>query len=215
MKIIGQLASWISLTQTATCSRSTSLGSGTTAASGLVTGPLRSSVSQQTDRADGPGRPPSAAAIALFTAADASWGYQGTLGFGFPSALGVKVANPDRAVVSITGDGGFMFAMPELATAVQYGINVVTIVFDNSAYGNVMRDQETRFGGRLIGSELVNPDFMMLAESFGVRAYRVASPAELVPALEAALSLDAPALIHVKVLRVSEASPWRFIHPAT
>ncbi len=144
-----------------------------------------------------------------------SCGYQGTLGFGFPSALGVKVANPDRAVVSITGDGGFMFAMPELATAVQYGINVVTIVFDNSAYGNVMRDQETRFGGRLIGSELVNPDFMMLAESFGVRAYRVASPAELVPALEAALSLDAPALIHVKVLRVSEASPWRFIHPAT
>src|SRR5258706_3703793 len=74
-----------------------------------------------------------------------SCGFQGTLGFGFPTGLGVKVAHPDRAVVSLTGDGGFMFAMPELATAVQHGINLVTIVFDNGCYGNVLRDQATRF----------------------------------------------------------------------
>jgi acetolactate synthase I/II/III large subunit len=143
-----------------------------------------------------------------------SCGHQGTLGFGFPTALGVKVANPDKAVVSVTGDGGFMFAMPELATAVQYGINLVTIVFDNACYGNVRRDQETRFDNHLIGADLVNPDFMKLADSFGIRAWLVDSPDALRPALEAALALGAPALIHVRVARGSEVSPWTFIHPA-
>jgi acetolactate synthase I/II/III large subunit len=143
-----------------------------------------------------------------------SCGHQGTLGFGFPTALGVKVANPDKAVVSVTGDGGFMFAMPELATAVQYGINLVTIVFDNACYGNVRRDQETRFDNHLIGADLVNPDFMKLADSFGIRAWLVDSPEALRPALEAALALGAPALIHVRVARGSEVSPWTFIHPA-
>jgi acetolactate synthase I/II/III large subunit len=143
-----------------------------------------------------------------------SCGHQGTLGFGFPTALGVKVANPDKAVVSVTGDGGFMFAMPELATAVQYGINLVTIVFDNAGYGNVRRDQETRFDNHLIGADLVNPDFMKLADSFGIRAWLVDSPDALRPALEAALALGAPALIHVRVARGSEVSPWTFIHPA-
>jgi acetolactate synthase-1/2/3 large subunit len=142
-----------------------------------------------------------------------SCGFQGTLGFGFPTALGVKVANPDKAVVSVTGDGGFMFAMPELATAVQYGINLVTVVFDNGTYGNVRRDQEQRYGGRLIGSDLVNPDFGKLAESFGVRALRADNPQALRSALETALSLDEPVLIHCPVTKGSEVSPWRFIHP--
>jgi acetolactate synthase I/II/III large subunit len=143
-----------------------------------------------------------------------SCGYQGTLGFGFPTALGVKVAHPNRPVVSVTGDGGFMFGMPELATAVQYGINIVVLVFDNGGYGNVRRDQVERFGGRLIGADLVNPDFVKLAESFSVDAVAVDSPAALRPALERALGLDAPALIHVRVPRGSEVSPWKFIHPA-
>src|SRR5690606_2513033 len=73
-------------------------------------------------------------------------GFQGTLGFGFPTALGVKAAHPGRAVVSITGDGGFMFGVQELATAAQYGIAVVTLVFNNEAFGNVLRDQQTQFG---------------------------------------------------------------------
>ena len=140
-------------------------------------------------------------------------GFQGTLGFGFPSALGVKVANPDKAVVSITGDGGFMFAVPELATAALHGIGVVTIVFNNDAYGNVRRDQIERFDGRVIASELDNPDFVKLAESFGVAAYRVETPEALRPVLERAIAADAPAVIEVPVAPDSEVSPWRHIHP--
>jgi acetolactate synthase I/II/III large subunit len=140
-------------------------------------------------------------------------GYQETLGFGFNTALGVKVANPDRAVVSITGDGGFLFGVQELATAAQYRIGVVVCVFNNNAYGNVRRDQLTRYQGHLIGAELTNPDFVKLAESFGVDAYRVRSPDEFRTALEKALALDAPAVIEIVVGRGSEASPWPFLHP--
>jgi acetolactate synthase-1/2/3 large subunit len=140
-------------------------------------------------------------------------GHQGTLGFGFPTAMGVKVAFPHRPVVSVTGDGGFMFAAQELATAVQYGINLVTLVFNNSSYGNVYRDQQQQFGGRLLGSELVNPDFVKLAESFGVSACAVDSPAALRPALERALGADLPVLIEVKVPRGADSDPWRIIQP--
>lgn len=140
-------------------------------------------------------------------------GHQGTLGFGFPTALGVKVAFPDRPVVSVTGDGGFMFAVQELATAVQHAIHVVTVVFNNESFGNVYRDQERLFGGRVLGSELRNPDFRALAESFGVPARVVSQPAALRPALEWAFAAASPALIEVKVPRGSEADPWRFLHP--
>jgi acetolactate synthase-1/2/3 large subunit len=141
-----------------------------------------------------------------------SEGYQGTLGFGFATALGVKVANPRRAVVSINGDGGFMFGVQELATAAQYGIATAAIVFNNASYGNVLRDQQQQFGGRTIGAELVNPDFVRLGESFGVTAMRVATPDALRAALERALAADAPALIEVTVPRGTEASPWPYIH---
>ena len=97
-------------------------------------------------------------------------GFSGTLGAGFPTALGVKVAMPDRPVVSLNGDGGFLFGGAELATAMQYGINLITIVFNNSAYGNVMRDQHRLFEGRDSGSRLRNPDFLAYARSFGVHA---------------------------------------------
>jgi acetolactate synthase-1/2/3 large subunit len=126
----------------------------------------------------------------------------------------VKVAHPDKPVVAICGDGGFMFAVQELATAAQYGINVVTLVFNNNAFGNVRRDQQTSFDGRLIGAELVNPDFVKLAESFGIRGSRVNSPEALKPELERALAAQQPALIEVVVPRGSEADPWPFIHPA-
>jgi acetolactate synthase-1/2/3 large subunit len=141
-----------------------------------------------------------------------SEGYQGTLGFGFPTALGVKVANPDRAVVSITGDGGFAFGLQELATAAQYGIGVVTILFNNRSYGNVLRDQELAFGGRTIGARLDNPDFVKLAQSFGVDAARVREPNALRAALEHALGAGRPALIEVTIDPGTESSPWPFIH---
>ncbi len=143
-----------------------------------------------------------------------SEGYQGTLGYGFPTALGVKVANPDRPVIAVTGDGGFLFGVQDLATAVQEGIAVVTILFDNGAYGNVRRDQRTRFEGRFIASELANPDFKKLAEAFGLACYSVASPSDLDAVLPDALKETGPVLIHVAVPRDSEASPWPFIHPA-
>jgi acetolactate synthase I/II/III large subunit len=141
-------------------------------------------------------------------------GYQGTLGSGFPTALGAKVANPDRPVVAITGDGGFMFGVQELATAVQFGIGVVTLVFNNNAYGNVRRDQREHFDGHVVAADLVNPDFVKLAESFGVKAARVTSPDQFRPALEKALADGGPYLIDIEVPTDSEVSPWKFIHPA-
>src|SRR5258708_2167192 len=141
-------------------------------------------------------------------------GYQGTLGSGFPTALGAKVAHPDRPVVAITGDGGFMFGVQELATAVQFKIGVVTLVFNNNAYGNVRRDQRQRFDGRVVAADLVNPDFVKLAESFGVGAARVISPDHFRPALETALVDGGPYVIAIEVPRDSEVTPWTFIHPA-
>ncbi|MFT6062439.1 MAG: acetolactate synthase-1/2/3 large subunit [Paracoccaceae bacterium] len=141
-----------------------------------------------------------------------SSGYQETLGFGYGTALGAKVGRPDAAVVSICGDGGFMFAVQELATAVQYGIGVVAVVFNNGAYGNVRRDQEMRYGGRMLGSELSNPDFCALARSFGVDAV-LASDDGLEDAVRAALMTGRPTLIEVKVARGSEVSPWPLTMP--
>lgn len=140
-------------------------------------------------------------------------GYQGNLGSGLGTALGVKVAHPDRKVVALAGDGGLMFAVQELATAVQYGIAVVVLLFNNGAFGNVRRDQQQLFAGRAIASELVNPDFVALGRAFGVASERVASPEALQPVLERALAEEQPWLIEVRVPRDAEASPWRFIAP--
>ncbi len=140
-------------------------------------------------------------------------GYQDNLGFGYDTALGVKIAHPNKAVVSVSGDGGFLFGLQEMATAVHHRINVVAIVFNNSSYGNVLRDQRQAYQGRFIGTDLTNPDFVKLAESFGMRGYRVSSPDLLKQVLAQALDLNAPALIEVPVEKGSEASPWPFIHP--
>jgi acetolactate synthase I/II/III large subunit len=142
-------------------------------------------------------------------------GYQENLGFGFMTALGVKVANPDKVVISINGDGGFMFGVQELATAVQNKISLITVVFNNRSFGNVLRDQQTSFGGHLIGEALVNPDFVRLAESFGAVAFKATNPAELKLALERALTLAAPVVIEIPSEPGSETSPWPFIRPGS
>jgi len=142
-----------------------------------------------------------------------SEGFQGTLGFGFPTALGVKAAHPGKPVVCITGDGGFMFAAQELATAAQEEIALVTLVFNNNAYGNVLRDQKIGFANRVIGAVLRNPDFRMLAEAFRITAYRVTTPEGLRPVLATALQATVPVLIEIEVPQGSEANPWEFIHP--
>ena len=142
-----------------------------------------------------------------------SEGFQGTLGFGFPTALGVKVAHPDTPVVAMTGDGGFLFAVQELATATQYGIALITLVFNNGAYGNVLRDQQSAFANRVIGSVLDNPDFMLLARAFGIEGHRVTSPAQLGRVLAKTIKTPKPVLIEIEVPQGSEVSPWEFIHP--
>ncbi|MEE8443628.1 MAG: thiamine pyrophosphate-dependent enzyme [Dehalococcoidia bacterium] len=124
--------------------------------------------------------------------------YMGTLGFSYPMALGVKVGNPDKAVVALCGDGGFMYAAAELATAVQYGINVVAVVFNNHHFGASNRDQQTRFGGRVVGTELHNPDFVKLAESFGARGIKAASLDEVPAAIEEAIAGDRPTIVEVE-----------------
>lgn len=140
-----------------------------------------------------------------------SEGFQGTLGFGYSTGLGVKVANPDKAVISISGDGGLMFSIQELATAAAYDIGLIAIVFNNDSFGNVRRDQIDRFGGRTSGADLVNPDFVDLAHSFGLSGFRVSRPSDLRKVLARAVDENKPTLIEVQVERGSEASPWSFI----
>ncbi len=140
-----------------------------------------------------------------------SSGYQGTLGYGFATALGVKVARPDVQVLSINGDGGFMYNVQELATAVKEGIGVVAVVFNDSAYGNVLRMQHELHDGRVIASDLHNPDFVALAESFGARGYRAETPAALEEALADAFRHGGPALVDVPVGPMP--SPWGLLMP--
>jgi len=136
-------------------------------------------------------------------------GYQDNLGWAYGTALGAKAACPDQAVVAICGDGGFMYQVGELATAMRHRLAVVAIVFDDGAFGNVRRIQAEKYGNRLIACDLHNPDFVRLAESFGMAAYRAVSPAELQDALTHALAANVPALIHVPVGVMP--SPWDMI----
>ncbi len=133
--------------------------------------------------------------------------YSGNLGFGFPTALGAKVARPDRPVLALCGDGGFLYNAQELATAVQYGINVVVVVFNDNCYGNVARDLDEAWGGSF-GADLANPDFLKLAEAFGVAGRRATAPTEAGELVRAALEQDRPALIEVPVGRMPR--PWFF-----
>jgi acetolactate synthase-1/2/3 large subunit len=134
-------------------------------------------------------------------------GYQGTLGYGFTTAMGVQVGKPDVPVVSINGDGGFGYTLNELSTLVQHGIPLVSVVFNDNAYGNVRRIQQDDFGGRVIASDLVNPDYRKLAEAFGVTARRAETPAALRVQLREAIKAQEPALIDVPI--GPTPNPWK------
>ena len=140
-------------------------------------------------------------------------GFSGTLGAGVPMALGVKVAHPDRPVIALSGDGGFLFGGVELATAMQFGINLVIVLFNNSAYGNVMRDQKRIYDGRDSGSALKNPDFQTYAKSFGVPSWRVTDADGLRKALTEAMAANSPALVEVMTDIGQEYAPWEFLAP--
>lgn len=137
-------------------------------------------------------------------------GYQDNLGWGYGTALGVQAAMPDRAVLSIAGDGGFMYQAQELATAVLHDLPVVAVVFDNNAFGNVKLLQKERFDSHFIACDLRNPDFCKMAESFGAAAFRAKDAAELERALEKAFALRKPALVHVPCGEMP--SPWPMLH---
>jgi acetolactate synthase-1/2/3 large subunit len=127
--------------------------------------------------------------------------YSGNLGYAYPVALGAKVARPDRPVVSVSGEGGFLFSVQELSTAARHGINVVAVVFNDSSYGNVARDLDESWGGQY-GAELKNPDFMKLADAFGVLGMRAEEPSEVGKLVSAAIDKDRPALVEVPVGRM-------------
>ena len=129
-------------------------------------------------------------------------GYSFNLGYAFPTALGIKVARPDTPVVCVTGDGGFMFNATELATAAQYGINIVTVVFRDDAYGNVARDLDNYFGGAY-GTQLQNPDLLHFAESFGAVGLRASDPQDLASLLPEAVSQKRPVVIDVPLTDIS------------
>ncbi len=136
-------------------------------------------------------------------------GYQDALGWGYGTALGAQAASPDRAVVALCGDGGFLYQANEIATAMRHNLPVVAVVMDDAAFGNVRRIQQLAYGNRVIASDLTNPDFVRFAESFGARAWRAETPEALESALRQALDARAPGLIHVPV--GAFPSPWDMI----
>ncbi len=137
-------------------------------------------------------------------------GYQDNLGWGYATALGVQHARRDVPVLSVSGDGGFLYTANELATATRHGIPLVAVVFADAAFGNVRRIQEERFGNRLIACDLSNPDFVKYAESFGAAGRRARTPDELRLALRESFDRREPTLIEVPVGPLP--SPWEFIH---
>jgi acetolactate synthase-1/2/3 large subunit len=137
-------------------------------------------------------------------------GFQDNLGWGYATALGAQHARPDVPVLSINGDGGFMYTANELATAIRHRIPLVAVVFVDGAFGNVRRIQEEMFGNRLIACDLANPDFVKFAESFGATGRRVHNPAGLRAALRQSFAAREPTLIEVPVGPMP--SPWEFIH---
>ena len=140
-----------------------------------------------------------------------SSGYQGTLGYGFCTAMGMKIAKPETPVVCLTGDGGFMYAAQELATAVQFDIPVVVVIINDGAYKNVEMMLNDNYQGRATATRLKNPDFLKFADSFGVQARRVDTPQALCEALESLLALNEPAVIDYTIDDLPSAFWLRFL----
>ena len=125
----------------------------------------------------------------------------GAMGYGVPAAIAAKSLYPSRTVVALAGDGCFMMASSELATAMQYGLNVVFIVVNNAHYGTIRMHQERHYPNRVHGTQLTNPDFAAFAQSFGAHGEVVTTTAQFAPALERALTAGKPALIEIRVTK--------------
>ncbi len=136
-------------------------------------------------------------------------GYQGTLGYGFQTAIGVKVARPDVPVISVCGDGGFMFGVQELATAVQHKIPVCVLLFNNNQYGNVQEMQRNDYDGRVIATDLHNPDFIAMAKSFGAQAIKAEGFDQLRAAIRMSQTVDVPTIIEIPVGDMPSVNQFR------
>ena len=123
----------------------------------------------------------------------------GSMGYGVPAAIAAKIAQPHRTVVAFAGDGDFLMNGQELATAVQYGANVVIVVVNNSMYGTIRMHQEREYPARVSGTELKNPDFAALARAYGAFGEAVETTEAFAPALARAMSAGKPALIELRL----------------
>lgn len=123
----------------------------------------------------------------------------GTLGFALPAAIGAKIGKPDTPVACVVGDGGFQFTMQEVATAVQYRVGLPIIIFNDSTYSAVKDEQSRSRDGNFIAVDLVNPDYVKLADAYAIPGVRVTSPEMLNQEIEAALARDLPTIIDVPI----------------
>ena len=123
----------------------------------------------------------------------------GTMGYGLPAAIAAKFRYPGRTVVAVVGDGDFMMISQELATAMQYRLNIIVILVNNGTYGTIRMHQEREYPTRVIGTDMINPDFVALAEAHGAVAERVATTSEFVPAFNRAKASNRLALIEIEL----------------
>ncbi|WP_119459216.1 thiamine pyrophosphate-binding protein [Rhodospirillaceae bacterium SYSU D60014] len=123
----------------------------------------------------------------------------GAMGYGVPAAVAAKAVHPDRPVISFAGDGCFLMNGQELATAVQYGLNIIILVINNGMYGTIRMHQERHYPGRISGTDLVNPDFAAYARAFGAHGETVETTADFAPAFERAVQAGRPALLELKL----------------
>src|SRR3954452_21146242 len=123
----------------------------------------------------------------------------GAMGYGVPAAVAAKLVAPERTVLCFSGDGDFLMLGQELATAVQYDLPVVILVVDNAMYGTIRMHQERNFPGRVVGTDLVNPNFAALARAFGAHGECVTRTADFPEAFERALASGRPAVIALRI----------------
>ena len=121
------------------------------------------------------------------------------MGYGVPAAISAKLMYPHRTVVAFAGDGDFMMNGQELATAMQYGANIIIIVVNNGTYGTIRMHQERDYPGRVVGTDMLNPDFCALAKAYGANADLVTRTEDFAVAFERALSANKPTLIEIQL----------------
>jgi acetolactate synthase-1/2/3 large subunit len=134
----------------------------------------------------------------------------GAMGYGYPAAIAAKAVYPAREVVCVAGDGDFMMAAPELATAMMYNLPIICLISNNGTYGTIRMHQEREYPARVSGTDLVNPDFAAFARSFGAFGATVTYTEEFPAAFAAARASGLPALIDIKTA-ANEIAPGRTI----